>query len=129
MKKTYKLLGYIWDGLPRSTQLPDIFPFDVTVTPLGNPDSLFDYPTSRRVISLTRVLSIESHEILNEVIDNVRATDIVYLLMDYRPSVCGKVVWDFYWCRVAQIVRLLQEATPNGHIRIMEPWDAGELVA
>lgn len=119
MKSTYKLLGLIWDGRQCADSLPLIRPFDVRVTPLGEPDSLFDGERSRRVVRLSRMLRLGSEEELERILCLAKRADVLFLLVDYAPCTASMVSQDFYRHRLLQIVGTFETDCPATTVYLM----------
>ena len=119
MKSTYCLVGAFWDGKPADDEMADIVPFDATSGPAGSADSLFDLGGKRRYLRLTDLLSCDDECELDDLLEGLTDSEIVYIAVDWRPNSSNPTIDDYFSLRVRQVFAELQVRLPSCHIALM----------
>ena len=82
MNSAYCLVGAFWDGKPATNELPDIEPFDATAGATSSADSLFDLVCRCRYLRLSDLLSCDSEQELDGLLDGLSGSENVYIALD-----------------------------------------------
>ncbi len=103
--RDYHLPGMFWDGMPiipyTSITIFKTLPF-IADWRMGN--SLFDFHGKyERRINITDLLKANKREDIDKIVNAVTNCTMVYLMLDYIPLSCNKMLSDLYWKRVLQM--------------------------
>lgn len=121
MKKSYKILGVLWDRMddcttPITTVKPETIRtvFNYNVGP-----HLFDSIEYARTISLTELFAIERKTLLDNVIEKLRPCQTVYIILDFKPACDNKIVTAFYQKRLRQIYQFIDTKLTTAKIKFV----------
>lgn len=116
MKKSYKLLGVIWDQIPVTGVKPCIVRYDAFIEDYKEDFNLFDTEKYKRKINVSEILKIETERTLHNIIEKLLCCDEVYILLDYIPKYNYDVINEFYQKRIIQIFSYFTEKLYNSKV-------------
>lgn len=119
MNSAYCLVGAFWDGKPATNELPDIEPFDATAGATSSADSLFDLVCRCRYLRLSDLLSCDSEQELDGLLDGLSGSENVYIALDWQPRSLNPAIADFFSLRERQTLYELKSKLPSCHITLM----------
>ena len=119
MKKSYKLLGVIWDQLPITSSNPCVVEYDSFIEDYQADFNLFDVETYKRKINISEILEIEKETALQNIIKKLSRCDEVYILLDYIPQYSYNAVNEFYQKRIIQIFSYFTKVLHNSKVFFM----------
>lgn len=120
MKSTYKLIGSMWDGLPKDDDSSFLEPFDPSILDASVPYCLFDLSGYKRAVNLTTLLSCDGELQVASILGDVSECSDVYILLDYQPMIDSPVHQEFFNLRFSQIFRFIKFKLPLTSVHIMQ---------
>lgn len=121
MKNSYKPIGTLWDHLPETDIGFNLVPYDLTYSPIGQPDCLFDDNGKRRSITLTKLLAINNRNGIEVLRRHCTDCSSIAVIVDYIPTSTGRIQQDFYRHRVRQAIYTLRHIAPDAEVTLMTP--------
>ena len=109
-KKSYKLLGTLWDNLDISNQMLFMDNNDF-INDINEYPNLFDNCGIRK-INISNILEIENLDEIDKLFDKMRKYSSILISIDYIP-VDNKIVKNFYKKRIKQIYSYFCCRLPN----------------
>lgn len=110
MKKSYRLLGALWDQIPEIKFFPSII--KKNLLHVNNYDisyNLFDSELYERKISLRKLLQCENKNSLDAIMKMLKPCKKIYLVLDYEPTYKTAIINQFLHKRILQIYTLLAQ--------------------
>lgn len=103
MKKSYLLIGSLWDQMPIPEVFPACVPFDELVTEATEQNCIFDMASRRRFVRISKLLSCDTPEDLASIVSSLQECQTAYILLDYYPKSKNPTIVSFFKLRCLQI--------------------------
>ena len=121
MKASYKLLGAVWDGMPKCDEKIPTCVYDPTVRKLGEPHSLFDVSWCCRAASLSDFFKLESEDAVDAYLHSTFPYDELQVVNDCTCLVHNPTIQRFVEHRASQVIACVLRLLPGVCVRIAVP--------
>ncbi len=121
MKRSYLLIGSLWDQMPIPEVSPVCVPFDELVMEADERDCIFDMVSRRRFVRISKLLSCDTPENIASIISSLQECETVYILLDYYPNSKNPTIASFFKLRCLQIAHHISERLGGFSVSFMLP--------
>jgi hypothetical protein len=118
MKRSYKLLGLIWDQKPIHAGEEKADVIDLSVADFHRQRTLFEQEECRRRMPFEDVFGCEDDQALQRLVSDLPLCDVLYLVLDEAMVNSGRVLAKFYIRRVSQAHECLSKMLPGVDVRL-----------
>lgn len=118
MKRSYKLLGLIWDKKPLYGGGMMVDVIDPRTADFRKQRTLFEQEECRRRLALEDVFACEDERTLKRLVSGTPLCDVLYLTLDETMMNSGHVLANFYTRRASQAYEYLSKMLPGTEVRL-----------